>query len=214
MFRYVRFLGLGPLLVDTSASDGTPTGDPAPGTPPPDPSGGGGGAPIPEPQGESIPYARFAQVNAERSALLKEKEEREAVDQKAKGEHEKLYETEKGKREAAEARVLSIARRSAFIGVAAATAADPEAAFKLASADGMLDDVVIDENGSADPKVVAKIVEDLLKRYEFLRAAPKDRNFGDPKDGQTPAPSGDLSKLSTRQMLELGFTQSSGRTRS
>ena len=119
------------------------------------------------------------------------------------------------KREAAEARVVAVARRSAFVSAAAGQVADPEAAYKLAVADGMLDDLDLDEDGNAkDPKAAGKIVEALTKTYSFL-AAPNNRSFGEPKNGQPPGPPADLSKLSSRQLLELGYSTGSGaRTRS
>jgi hypothetical protein len=151
-------------------------------------------------------------VNTELATLRKEKEDREAKELVDKGEHQKLAETEKAKREAAEARATNIARRAAFIGAAAGKVTDAEAAYKLAQADGLLNDLDVDDDGNAkDPKKPAAIVEDVLKAYEFLKLKNgTGRGYGEPAGGNG-AGSPDRSKMTGLDMLQTGYADSSRR---
>jgi hypothetical protein len=206
--RAIADSGFGPLC--ETPPGGAPTGDPAPGAPAPAAGAGGGGGTPPAPQDRSdwIPRARFDEVNNKLGELTKADEDRQRADAEKKGEFQKLAETEKAKREQAETRALSIARRASFIGVAAGKVADPEAAFKLASADGMLDDLDVNDDGSPkDPKAVEKIVTDLVARYAFLKADKSTRSFGDDRSGAGApgTPGFDPSKASGRELLSAGY---------
>lgn len=230
--RCDRTFGLGPLFFfegegagasggsagsgDAGAGAGAGAGT---GAPPAGNGGTGNGAGAPPAGGEDrsnwIPRDRFDAVNTEREQLRREKEEREKADLEAKGEHQKLAEQEKAKREAAEARAVSIARRASFIGAAAGKVADPEAAYKLALADGLLNDLDVDDDGNAkDPKRPGAIVDDVVKRYEFLKPKNGDRSYGGDRSGAGSGPEiGDPSKLSARELLSAGYSQASGRQR-
>lgn len=123
-------------------------------------------------------------MNTELAALRKEKEDRERDELTAKGEHEKVAEQEKAKRLEAEAKALGIARRAAFIGAAAGKVSDAEAAYKLAVADGMLNDLDVDDDGNAkDDKAPAKLVDEIVKKYEFLKPT-GSRSFGRENGGR------------------------------
>lgn len=223
--RCDRSFGLGPLFFfegtggapgggapDAGAAGGTAGGGtppPAQGTPPAGPPATGNG----EDRSGYIPRDRFDQVNGELAALRKEKEERERADLEAKGEHQKLAEAEKAKREAAEARAVNIARRAAFVAAASGKVADPEAAYKLAAADGLLNDLDVDDDGNAkDAKRPGQIVDEIVKRYEFLKVKNSGGSFGDDRSGAGGAPQ-DVSKMTARDLLAAGYAQSSGRTR-
>ena len=217
--RCDRHFGLGPLSFFEGEGGGAggnppaptppPTPDPTPPTPPQPP------APTPSEREGFIPRDRFDEVNGELQRLRKAEEERQTKELEAQGKHEQLAQAEKARREEAEAKAARIARRSAFIGAAAGKVADPEAAYKLALADGDLDDLDVDDDGNAkDPKRPAAIVDDIVKRYEFLK--PKSnggRSYGDDRSG-TGVPEGvDPSKLSSREMLSIGYAQSRPRQR-
>ena len=219
--RCDRSYGLGPIFFFDGEGGGAPGGG--------DAGGGGGGAPAQNPpappattppaggQGGQeregfIPRERFDEVNRELQARKAADEERERKELEAKGEHQKLAEAEKAKREAAEAKALTIARRASFIGAAAGKVADPEAAYKLAVADGLLNDLDVDDDGNAkDPKKPGAVVDEVVKRYEFLKAKNGDRSFGGDRggNGQDALPV-DPSKLNARQMLSVGYEQSRG----
>lgn len=219
--RCDRSYGLGPLPFypegdgggdgaggGAGAGTGTPPagdGAPAPGTPPP--AGGSGGG---EPDRSGwIPRDRFDTVNAELQKLRSAEEERQRQDLEAKGEHEKLAAAEKAKREQAEQRALAIARRAAFIAAAAGKVSDPEAAYKLANADGLLNDLEVDDDGNAkDAKKPGAIVDDLVKAYEFLKPTTKTRDFGGPNGGQGGQPAGDPSKMSADELLRGAYAAS------
>lgn len=210
--RAIVAAGFGPLCFD--GDNGGAPGDG--GTPPADGgTGGGGGTP---PAGNAggqddrsgwIPRQRFDEVNSRLQAYEREKQEREAEDLRKKGEHEQLANREKAAREAAEAKALRVARRASFIGAAAGKVADPEAAYKLAAADGLLDDLDVDDDGNAkDAKKPAGIVDELLKRYTFLKSDKSTRDFGEPRNGASGSEPGDPSKMSAQELLRSGFAQS------
>src|SRR4029079_15502145 len=109
-------LGIGPLH---ETPPGGPTGDPAPGGAPAGgtPPAGGGTPPNPEPDRSAwIPRARFDEINGELATLKRAEADRQADEQKNKGEFEKLHATEKARREQAAQRAGNIARRAARIG--------------------------------------------------------------------------------------------------
>lgn len=205
--RAIIAAGFGPLHDDPPG--GAPTGDPAPGAPPPDTgNGGGGGAPAggePDRSGW-IPRDRFDEVNRELQARKKADEERERAEAEKKGEFEKVAAAEREKREAAEKRAIGIARRAAFIAAASGKVADPEAAYKLAAADGLLNDLDVDDEGNAkDAKAAPGIVESLIKKYEFLKPNGTSRSFGEPAGGNGSGPNFDPSKASARELLAAGY---------
>lgn len=209
--------GFGPLHeTPPGALPGNPTG----GDPPPAASGGGGtgtppappaGGPPADDRSAWIPRERFEQERQKAETLAREKADRETADLAKKGEHEKLYEGEKAKREAAEARAMFIARRAAFIGKASGKVADPEAAYKLAAADGLLDFEVDDDGNAKDPKKVDEAIAEIVKRYEFLKPTGTSQNFGDPRGGTPPGAPMDPSKMTGRDMLRAGFEQTGSR---
>lgn len=221
--RCDRSYGLGPLSFfegeggapgdgGTPPATGTPPaggGAPAPGTPP---AGGNGGG---EPDRSGwIPRDRFDEVNGELQKLRTAEEERQRKTLEEQGKHEELAKTEKAKREEAERKALTIARRAAFIGAAAGKVSDPEAAYKLAQADGLLNDLDVDDDGNAkDPKAPGTIVDNLVKTYEFLKPSTKSRDFGGPNGGQGGQPAGDPSKMTADELLRVGLATSPGRGR-
>lgn len=104
---------------------------------------------------------------------------------------------------------MTIARRAAFIAAASGKVSDPEAAYKLANADGLLNDLDVDDDGNAkDPKAPAGIVDTLVKSYEFLKPNDKARDFGGDRGGAGGAPAGDISKMGASDMLREAFRQS------
>jgi hypothetical protein len=87
--------------------------------------------------------------------------------------------------------------------------ADPEAAYKLAMADGLLSDLDVDDDGNAkDAKAPAAIVKSVIDKYEFLKPSKQSRDFGGPNGGHGGQPAGDPSKLSADELLRAGFAQS------
>lgn len=205
--RAIIAAGFGPLHEQNPPAGG-PTGDPAPGAPAPD-GGTGGGAPAPAGEDRSgwIPRERFSEVNTELQRLRKAEEDRIAAEATKKGEFEKLHEAEKSKREAAEARATRIGQRAAFIAAASGKVADPEAAYKLAAADGLLSDLDVDDEGNAkDAKKPGAIVDEIVKRYEFLKATKNDGSFGGDRSGAGGAgnPGFDPNKASASELLRYG----------
>lgn len=216
--RRLTGLDFGPLYETQPPTGGAPTGDPAPGAPAPDAGGtGGGGASAPatgQPSTDDrsgwIPRERFDQVNSElvaRKAADQAKADEEA---RKRGDFEALDKSNKEKIAAAEDRATRVARRAAFIARAAGKVADADAAFKLALADGMLNDLKVDDEGDADTKVVDKIVDELVKKYEFLKGKSNDRSFGGDTSGNGGAPV-DVSKMSGQDMLRAGYGASPSR---
>lgn len=183
-------------------------------------AGGGGEPPKPDPKSEPpkppegdgnvVPKARFDEVLNERNALQREKQEREADEAKRRGDWQKAHDTEKEKRETAEARAERIGRRAAFVGGASGKVADVEAAYKLAAADGLLDAVEIDDDGNAkDPKAVETIVASLTKKYEFLKPGTGRGFGGDHGDGgQAPESTEGMSGL---ELMRAGIQRGEGR---
>ncbi len=207
--RAIIASGFGPLCEQNPPA--TPPGDPAPGAPAPNPgNGAGGGAPAGEPDRSGfIPRERFDEVNRELQARRTADEKRERDEAEKKGEFEKLAAKEREAREAAETRATGIARRASFVAAASGKVNNVEAAYKLAAADGDLKDLDVDDEGVAkDPKAVDKIVDELVKRYDFLKADTKGtRSFGEPAGGNgSGTPAGfDPSKASGRELLSAGY---------
>lgn len=178
-----------------SAGTGTPPA-PAPGTPPTEDRSGW------------IPRQRFDEVNSRLQALEAAEAKKQEDEAKKRGDFEKIDAAQKQKIADAEARAVRIARRAAFIAKASGKVADPEAAFKLALADGDLEALDVDDDGNAkDPKAVEKIIDELTKRYEFLKADGKRRDFGQPAGGNGGGQPLDTSKMGARDMLQAGYAE-------
>lgn len=149
-------------------------------------------------------------MNSEYARLKKAEEDRQAEEAKKRGDFEALDKAQKAKIAEAEARAVRIARRAAFISAASGKVADPMAAFVLADGYGMLNDLDVDDDGNAkDPKAAEKIVDELLKRHEFLKGDPKRRSFDGPTDGAGAPAGGDPSKMTAKDMLSAGYSQRS-----
>lgn len=200
--------GFGPLCEQNPPAGGAPAGDPAPGAPAQTPGNGGGGGTPPQDRSDWIPRSRFDEVNTEFQRLKQAEEARQADEAKKRGDFEALDRANKEKLAAAETRAVTIARRAAFIGTAAGKVTDPSAAYKLAAADGLLNDLdVTDDGDPKDAKAVEKLVEDLVKAYPFLKATDKSRSFGDDRSGAGggTAPGFDPSKAGARDLLRAGY---------
>jgi hypothetical protein len=188
---------------------GAPAVDPAPpatGQPPAPPAGGAPptGQP-PEDRSGWIPRERFESQAQELRRFQEAEQKRRDDEAKARGDFEALNAAEKAKTAEAEERAVKIARRAAFISKAATKVADADAAYKLAAADGMLNDLKVNDEGDPDdPKAVDKIVDALIAKYEFLKGTDKSRSFGEPAGGNGGAPV-DTSKMSGHDMLRAGF---------
>jgi len=129
---------------------------------------------------------------------------------KKKGEHEQLAEREKAARVAAEERALRIARRAVFVGAAAGKVTSADAAAKLAAADGDLDKIEVDDDGNAkDEAAVGKLVDDVVKRYEFLKPGTNRNDFGQPAGGN--GSQGGPEPKTARDMLSAGYAASGNR---
>lgn len=219
MKRTARGIGpFGPLFFAPEGDGGAGNGQPSAG----DPGAGGGGSALPPtaqppttPPGQpesTVPYARFSEVNAELQKLRQAEEQRQRDELAKKGEHEQLAQREKSAREAAEQRATTIGRRAAFVAKAVAKATDPEAAYKLAMADGLLSNVEIDDEGNPkDGKAVETAVDETLKRYAFLKAGPKNSDFGAPAGGN--GQPGQAEPKTARDMLAAGYSQLGAPTR-
>lgn len=182
----------------------TPQGDqqqPPPTPNPQQPSSDQGTKP---PEGY-VPADQLRAVAAERDRLAREKQEREEADQKAKGEFEAIAQKREQERDEWKARFTTTARRSAFIAKIAAQVADPEAAYKLAQADGLLKDVKVDDDGNADAKAIDEAVKTTTDTYKFLKSA--GGSFGGERSGQHPDSGPDLAKMSPRERMEYGIAQ-------
>jgi hypothetical protein len=198
-------MGLGPVCFDGETGAPGGQGDTAPTTPPATPPT------PPSNDGNMIPKARFDEVNREYQRILKAQEEKDRKDAEAKGEFEKLAasERERAEKEAkraseTEAKALAFARRAGFVSAASGKVADPQAAYKLAVADGLLEGLEVTDDGDVDADKVTKIVEKLVEAYPFL--AGQTRNpFGGPSGGNQPSPPIDPSKLSPRQKIGMGL---------
>jgi hypothetical protein len=200
-----------------------PTGDPAPsGSGSGDPKPPAGGAPpappappADPPAGQTVPYARFKEVNDELAKRKLADEERERAELTAKGEHEKVASQEKEKRIEAEAGRDAAYRELAFVTAAAGKVSDVAAAYKLATADGVLSAIELDADShkAKDPKAVDTAIGELVKTYAFLKPGPAGtgRGYGSDHGGQDPTAGLDVEKLSAREKMELGITQASRR---
>lgn len=196
-----RHYGLGPLY---ELPPGGPTGDPAPGAPPASPPAlpAGGGAP-PTPPEQTVPYARFAEVNEGYQKLLKAEEERKTKELADKGEHAKVAEREKARADSAEEAKVKIGRKAAFVAAASGKVSDVSAAYKLAVADGLLLPLELDDEGEPkDDKVLGGVIDKLTKTYEFLK--PGTKNFGAPAGGNGPS-DGSPEPKTSRDMLRQGY---------
>jgi hypothetical protein len=203
----------GRIFLDGGAGAGTGAGEPTP-TPQAQPE------PTP-PQGEPeptaqvnvnvppgyVPAANLQAVVAERDRLAREAREREEATAKEEGRWQELAEKNETRAKAAEERVTRVARRSAFVSAASkAGVTDPEAAYKLALADGLLNDVNVDADDNADAGAIAKALEAAQKTYKFLK---RDASFGGERGGQPEADASDPN-LSTRERMRRAYS-STGR---
>lgn len=164
-------------------------------------TGSGDGQPGP------VPYARFQEVNAELQRRKTADADRERKDLEAKGEHEKLARTEREGREIAEAKALRIGRRAAFVSAAAGKVADVNAAATLAIADGMLEGIELDDDGNVTKGDTGKLIDKVLERYPFLKAAAANRATGAPLGGAGANPQ-DAEKMTPDERLRAGVAES------
>lgn len=176
---------------DGKAGDGKPAGD--------------GGAPVVVPPGY-VPSESLRAVTAERDRLKKAADDAEAAKLTANGEHEKLAAQEKTKREEAEARAERVARRAAFLAGASGKVADPEAAYKLAVADGLVAFKVDEEGIPEDPKAVETAVTEIGKRYPFLKGkGTATSDFGNDHGGTTAGAPVDVEKMTPMEKMIAGM---------
>lgn len=165
--------------------------------------------------GPMIPKTRFDEVNTAYQKLVKAQEEAARKDAEAKGEFEKLAaaerekaDKEKTRAEAAEGRATMFARRAGFVSVASGKVADPQAAYKLAVADGMLDAIEVTDEGDTDPEKLGKVVEKLVEKYPFLVGGQRPQAFGGTANGNTPAPALNPASMSSKSKILAGLTGS------
>ena len=152
-----------------------------------------------------VPADNLRAVAEERDALKRERDEAERKKAEDEGRWQELAGTEKQKREAAEQRFIAVARRAAFVSQASKEGVtDPEAAYKLAVADGLLNDVKVDDDGNADVKAIAEAVKSAQGTYKFLK---RDGSFGGERGGQ-PEPDASDPNLSSRERMRRAFSTS------
>jgi hypothetical protein len=166
-----------------------------------------------EPPAGYVPAESLRAVTAERDKLKRAADEAERKKLEAQGEHEKLAATEKERADAEAAKGLRIARRAAFISVAAGKVADPAAAFTLARDAGLVEYEVDDDGAPKDVKAVEAALAEVVKRYPFLKAqgAPTE-GFGGNHGATGGAPgSVDPEKMTPLQKMEYGIAQASKR---
>lgn len=151
-----------------------------------------------------VPAEQLRAVAKERDDLKKQQDEAETKRAEEQGEWQKLAEKREGEAKAWQDRFVSTARRAAFVAAAATgkvRAADPDAAYKLALADGLLNDVKVDDEGNADATAIAAAVKTTIDTYEFLK--PGSGSFGGERGNAQPESNGvDESKLTSRERME------------
>jgi hypothetical protein len=159
-----------------------------------------------------VPSDQLRAVVQERDALAAEKRKREEDDAKAKGEFEELASKREQERDLWKSRFVTTARRSAFVASIAKDVQDAEAAYKLALADGLLNDVKVDDDGNADAEAVKKAVKTTTDTYKFLKGS---GSFGGERSGQQPESSGfDPNKADSGTLLREGYRRQGVGTRS
>lgn len=155
-----------------------------------------------------VPRDSHLAVTRERDELKRQIDAQETERQKQQGEWQKLAEKHEGEAKAWKGRFESTARRAAFVATAASSKdriADPDAAYKLALADGLLNDLKVDDDGNVDSKAVDEAVKSTIGKYAFLKAG--SGSFGGERSGQQPDNAPDLAKMSPRERMEYGIAQ-------
>lgn len=149
----------------------------------------------------------------ERDELKNQQTAKEEEEAKKRGEFEELAQKREAERDEWKTRFTLTARRSAFIAAIANDVNDAEAAYKLASADGLLNDVKVSDDGTAEGDAIAKAKKTTLETYKFLKRG--SGSFGGDRSGQQPESTGfDPNKADSRDLLREGIRRAgtSGRT--
>lgn len=158
-----------------------------------------------------VPKESLNAVTAERDRLKREAEERDREKAEAEGRWQELAQKNDDKAKSFESKFLATARRAAFVAAASGKASDPMAAYKLAIADGLLDDVKVSDDGEAEEKPIADAVDVTLKKYAFLKSGAG--SFGGERGSTQSEPTDDPNrKITSRERLEAGIAASMGRT--
>lgn len=199
----------------TGGSSGQPT--PAP-TPEPSPTPAPAPEPTPSPtpndQGGTppsgyVPVDQLRAVAAERDRLKREADERSTEEAKKQGEWQTLAEKNEAKAKTFEQRFMTTARRAAFVSKIASQVVDPDAAYKLALADGLLADVKVDDDGNADVGAIDSAVKKAVETYKFLKAG--NGSFGGDRSGQQPEPAPNLANASPRERMRVAYESTARR---
>lgn len=157
-----------------------------------------------EPKEQSVPYARFREVVADRDRLAKAQAERDEAAAKEQGKWQELAEKRDADLKTAAERFLNMGRRSAFIAAAAGKVTDAAAAYVLARDAGLLSDVKITDDGDPDdPKALDEAVKKVLAQFPFLKVG--DSSFGQQRGGQPAAPSRDPAKMTSTELMSEGY---------
>ena len=151
-----------------------------------------------------VPIEQFRAVTRERDELKTTQTRAEEEAAEKRGEFEQLAQKREQERDEWKNRFTTTARRSAFVSAIAPDVADADAAYKLAAADGLLNDVKVDDNGNADPTAVKAAVKTTLDTYKFLKRGAG--SFGGDRSGQQPDSTGfDPDKAGSRDLLREGI---------
>jgi hypothetical protein len=157
-----------------------------------------------------VPIESLHAVTAERDSLKRATEEAERKTAEEQGRWQELAEKNDAKAKEAQAKFESTARRAAFVSAISGKASDPMAAYKLALADGLLNDVKVDEDGNAEDDPITKAIDATLKKYPMLKAGAG--SFGGERGGTQSETTGfDPKKATSREMLEEGIRRGDGR---
>lgn len=177
-----------------------------PSQPPPQPDTASQPTPGTTPEG-LVPIEQLRAVTAERDRLNREKEESERKKAEDEGRWQELAEKNDAKAKAAQERFEATARRAAFVAAISGKASDPMAAYKLALADGRLNDVAVSDDGEADEKPIAGAIDETLKKYPMLKSGAG--SFGGERGGAQSDNTGfDPNKADARTLLQEGFRRS------
>jgi hypothetical protein len=117
-----------------------------------------------------VPIDQLRAVTAERDRLNREREEADKKTAEEQGRWQELAQKHEAKAKDFESRFMATARRAAFVAGISSKASDPMAAYKLALADGLLNDVKVNDEGEADEEPIAKAIDATLKKYPMLKA--------------------------------------------
>lgn len=156
-----------------------------------------------------VPRESHLAVTRERDDLKRQIDAQETERQKQAGEWEKVASKKDEEAKAWKTRFESTARRAAFVAAAATgkdQASDPDAAYKLAVADGLLNDLKVDDDGNVEAEAVTKAVKATIDKYDFLKSK-GNGSFGHDRSGTQPDSAPDLSKMSSREKMEYGIAQ-------